>query len=325
MSSESGPISKGIVTTGSLITRDGVFMKGHGTFVENGEIYASITGTVERINKLVSVTSLRQRYSGEIGDIVVGRISRVGLKRWLVNVNGRQDARRKSASDELQMRKFFKEGDVVFAEVQSVFVDGALSLHTRSLDYGKLRNGVVCYVSPALVVRSRSHLISLHCGVDVVLGVNGCIHIGKHRVFSHLQVDSDNDEAYLKDEQSSLESNTKAGNSSTLPNNDYSDIYSDVNDDIDISTRTNISRVHNCIVILDRLFIRLNSTSINTAYEQSLQYFVPELLKQDVANEIAESRDNKNSAMTFKLLVNSVAYGILSRTDDLSAQRYTIE
>lgn len=37
------------------------------------------------------------------------------------------------------MRTFFEEGDLLVAEVQAFFADGAMSLHTRSLKYGKAR------------------------------------------------------------------------------------------------------------------------------------------------------------------------------------------
>jgi exosome complex RNA-binding protein Rrp4 len=36
------------------------------------------------------------------------------------------------------MRTFFEEGDLLVAEVQAFFTDGAMSLHTRSLRYGKV-------------------------------------------------------------------------------------------------------------------------------------------------------------------------------------------
>ena len=39
------------------------------------------------------------------------------------------------------MRTFFEEGDLLVAEVQAFFADGAMSLHTRSLRYGKVRCG----------------------------------------------------------------------------------------------------------------------------------------------------------------------------------------
>ncbi|KAJ2835678.1 Exosome complex component rrp4, partial [Coemansia sp. 'formosensis'] len=63
-------IAARIVTPGTAITNDSAFMRGHGTFSEHDTIYSSVAGVVERINKLVSVRPLKQRYSGEIGDII---------------------------------------------------------------------------------------------------------------------------------------------------------------------------------------------------------------------------------------------------------------
>ena len=37
------------------------------------------------------------------------------------------------------MRKYLVEGDLISAEVQNIFPDGSLSLHTRSFIYGKVR------------------------------------------------------------------------------------------------------------------------------------------------------------------------------------------
>lgn len=36
------------------------------------------------------------------------------------------------------MRQYLQEGDLISAEVQSVYSDGSLSLHTRSFRYGKV-------------------------------------------------------------------------------------------------------------------------------------------------------------------------------------------
>jgi exosome complex component RRP4 len=101
------------------------------------------------------------------------------------------------------MRNFFEEGDLLVAEVQAFFSDGAMSLHTRSLKYGKvcttphcpfhslgqgsilnaplwqLRNGQLVTVPPILVRRLKSHFISLPCGVDLILGLNGYIWVSK--------------------------------------------------------------------------------------------------------------------------------------------------
>lgn len=42
------------------------------------------------------------------------------------------------------MRNFFEEGDLLVAEVQAFFSDGAISLHTRSLKYGKVSCSFHC-------------------------------------------------------------------------------------------------------------------------------------------------------------------------------------
>lgn len=49
-----------------------------------------------------------------------------------------QFQRRRSAEDEQMMRKYLVEGDLISAEVQNIYQDGSLSLHTRSFTYGKV-------------------------------------------------------------------------------------------------------------------------------------------------------------------------------------------
>ncbi|KAJ3410965.1 Exosome complex component RRP4 [Chytridiales sp. JEL 0842] len=187
-----------VVIPGELITGDSAFMKGHGTFSAESSLFGSVAGTVERVNKLISVKPTRARYHGDIGDVVVGRILEVGQKRWRVDIGGRQDAvlllaainlpggeiRRRSESDELHMRSLLAEGDMISAEIQAFFQDGAASLQTRSLKYGKLRNGSLVIVPSSLIKRSKSHFISLTNGVDVILGLNGHIWVSKHNQIS---------------------------------------------------------------------------------------------------------------------------------------------
>lgn len=125
-----------IVTPGEPIEAEAGFLRGHGTLVRHdGTLIATVAGVVERVNKLVSVRPLRSRYVGEVGDVVVGRILEVGQKRWKVEVRGRQEAvlmlssinlpggeqRRRTAEDQLNMRHFYVEHDLVSAEVQAFF------------------------------------------------------------------------------------------------------------------------------------------------------------------------------------------------------------
>lgn len=53
---------------------------------------ASVAGVLEKVNKLISVRPLKARYQGEIGDVVVGRITEVQQRRWKVDTNSKLDS-----------------------------------------------------------------------------------------------------------------------------------------------------------------------------------------------------------------------------------------
>ena len=91
--------------------------------------------------------------------------------------------RRRTHEDQLQMRDLYVEGDLISAEIQQLYGDGALSLHTRSFKYGKLANGQFVRVRPGLIKRLKQHFVRLECGVDLVLGLNGFIFITAYHQF----------------------------------------------------------------------------------------------------------------------------------------------
>jgi exosome complex component RRP4 len=77
---------------GETLASSQAYMRGHGTFVDGEDVVASVAGTIERVNKLITVKAIRTRYNAEIGDLIVGRITEVQPKRWKVDANARQDA-----------------------------------------------------------------------------------------------------------------------------------------------------------------------------------------------------------------------------------------
>ncbi|KAH3756871.1 Exosome complex exonuclease [Pelomyxa schiedti] len=185
-----------MVVPGDVIAPGGgsLYMRGHGTFLggdNNDDIMASVSGMVERVDKLICVRSLRCRYLGEIGDVVVGRVTQVGQGKWRVDVNSRVDAvlllssidlpggvlRKRTYSDELNMRTFYAENDLICAEVHSLSGNGAMNLQTRSHRYGKLLNGIFMAIPPTLIKRSKSHMHTFDFGVSVIFGNNGYIWI----------------------------------------------------------------------------------------------------------------------------------------------------
>lgn len=60
--------------------------------MDEDAIKASVAGVMEQVNKLICVRPLKCRYTGEIGDVVVGRIISVQQKRWKVDTNSRLDS-----------------------------------------------------------------------------------------------------------------------------------------------------------------------------------------------------------------------------------------
>lgn len=198
-------MSASLFVPGQPITSEAGFLRGHGTYISEqhtstdaeGEnkvvnvLVASVAGEIERVNRLISVRPLKSRYVGEVGDLIVGRVIAVESKRWKVDISGQRDGhlqlssvtlpggvqRIRTYEDQLQMRTLFREGDLICAEIQNVSSDGMISLHTRSLKYGKLENGQLIIVPANLIRRQPQHYITLSCGMDLILGMNGQIWI----------------------------------------------------------------------------------------------------------------------------------------------------
>ncbi|KAI1826528.1 hypothetical protein F4861DRAFT_87746 [Xylaria intraflava] len=270
-----------IVTPGEVVTTDPQWMRGHGTYVDPPAIISSVAGTLAKTNKLLSVRPLRARYTPEVGDLVVGRIVEVQSRRWRVDVGASLLAqlplsainlpggiqRRRTETDELQIRTFFSEGELLAAEVQQVYIDGGAVLHTRSLKYGKLRNGLFMAVSGTGggggVVRSRRQAFAMDIGgvgaaddaekIDVILGVNGYIWISKH-------IEGEGPAA-----ETSGPAITRVEESVGL------NVYSSQNDAIPTGTIREISRVRGVIEALVEHGLRVDEETVVRGYREAVE------------------------------------------------------
>ena len=267
-----------ILTPGQPVTSDPQWMRGHGTFTssintdeDDSVIRSTLAGTLQKTNKLLSIVPLRARYTPEIGDLVVGRVVEVQSRRWKVDIAAPLLAnlllssinlpggilRKRTSVDELNVRSYFAEGELIVAEVRELFHDGSASLHTRSLKYGKLRNGCFLSVSGqgggSGVVRAKRHIFTLqtsrHGGeVDVVLGVNGYIWLAKH--------------AAEKREEVGLNRLEESASFS---------MYSSQNDSIAAETRREIAKVAGFIRALVEGGVKVEEETVRRAYEASLE------------------------------------------------------
>ncbi|WFD45196.1 Exosome complex component rrp4 [Malassezia psittaci] len=279
-----------IAMPGQSISSSAVYMRGHGSYIDatQNEIVSLLSGSVDRVNKLISVRPVRTRYRPEVGDLVVGRITEVQSRRWKVDIGSKTDAslqlssvnlpggiqRKKLESDELQMRAFFQEGDLLVAEVQSLFQDSGVGLHTRSLRYGKLRNGVLVVVPPVLIRRHKTHFLTLsnlaNGPVDLVLGLNGLVWVAKHIPF---------DVAKAEGEGKDLEVGP-AGRGVAM---DIDGVYSDVNEQISPQIRDAISVVCFVLTLLTHASMPITAAAIEQGCQLAEKH---EHLNMTLANSI---------------------------------------
>lgn len=272
----------GVVVPGGAINAETGYVRGHGTRIDAAGLRSTLAGVVERVNKLVAVRALRARYVPEVGDVVVGRVTGVRPRRWGVDIGAMSEAalllsavtlpgglqRRRTHEDELNMRRFFEEGDLVSAEVQELWHDGAAALHTRSLRYGRLSGGALVVVQSALVKRAKKHFHVLACGVRAILGNNGYI-------FLDFPLSTDGAD----------------------PNPDAAP--ESVAKGVDAHHRRIIARVANSIKALDGQFIAISPTTVADVYDASIEQDVSvvEMLRDDVARAIcARAKDLREQA-----------------------------
>ncbi|XP_042639390.1 LOW QUALITY PROTEIN: exosome complex component RRP4-like [Orycteropus afer afer] len=264
---ELGPeTKKHLVVPGDMITINTGFMWGHGTYMGEEKLIASLAVSMERVQKLICVKALKTRDYGEVGDIVFGKITEVQQKRWKVETNSRLDSvsllssmlfpggevRRRSAEDELAMRVFLQEGDLIIAEIQVVFSDRAFSLHTKNLKYRKLGQGVLVQVSPSLVKQQETHFHDWPCGASVILSNNGLI--------------------WIYPTPKKKEEEARCFTANVEP--------------VSLADGEVISQLWNCIISMVTQRVMQCDTSILYCYELSLPHQIKDIIKPDIVEEI---------------------------------------
>ena len=289
-----------LVIPGQVIADGDGFLRGHGTYVVSGtdagnnnnnhsgggdngrqRLVASVAGKVERVNKLISVVPVSSHfYQGHVGDLVVGRVLAVQATRWkvLIGSSVRSAAlplsgvhlkggvqRVRTAEDAREMRQLYQEGDLVSAEVHNVHNDGTLVLHTRSLRYGKLENGCLVTVPPALMARRKNHFVHL-LGMTVLLGMNGYIWI--QRALPQAEQEANDQHPTNQGGEKLVEHQEKVKDQHALV-----PVLPD--------ERQHIARLRNAIQILGTVHMMITQEHMERVYEQSLSIHVADMLHPD--------------------------------------------
>lgn len=133
------------------------------------------------------------------------------------------------------------------------------------MKYGKLVNGQVLQVSSSLIPRLPQHYISLSCGVDVLLGVNGCIWITRSMPKEWLLT-----EGVLEKEAESMIPEVE-----TLTRLHTLHASTPISRDI----RVRICRVKNAIHVLEKCLLGITPERISSIVAQSESLQIPPAVK----------------------------------------------
>lgn len=165
------------------------------------------------------------------------------------------------------------------AEVQKLRHDGAISLHTRNLKYGKLSNGTLVRVAPNLVKRCKQHFQHLgeDIGVEVILGLNGFVWVQEAPLEKEGPPGPDGRPTLLEPEEG-------------VPNT-----YTPVT----IAGRERVARVRNSIMALARMCMPVYSATIVDVYLASVAFGLPAkdmLNSHDVIARITQAASERTQA-----------------------------
>uniref|UniRef100_A0A7S1PK35 Ribosomal RNA-processing protein 4 n=1 Tax=Percolomonas cosmopolitus TaxID=63605 RepID=A0A7S1PK35_9EUKA len=279
-------LSGRVVTPGAFITSETAkYLHGHGTILESYTEPSSTTpvqclrstqaGLLHQLGSLLLIEPVRhKRYLPHTGDTIIGRVTKLAIDSWNLNINASQDAqlrlssvnlpqiqRRKTYKDQLQMRQMFSEGDLLVSEVLEARPERRVNLQTRSSKYGKLGRGLLVQVDASLMRRQKQHFWRMpgdYEGVRVILGMNGFLWIDRavdqrlgNRSLSLVHRDTDQHQK-----------------NQTQKDNEF---HNQVNMAHERALHDKMARVRNAIVALHKMFIPIYSETILDVLDGSKQ------------------------------------------------------
>ena len=181
---------KQLVAPGELLA-EGPYFAGENTYREGGKIFSARVGLADVIENKLIVVPIKGAYIPRIDDIVIGRITDIGLFGWQVDVGGPYPAmlpasetpihRDREMGGRRDLAHVYGVGDLVIAQVINFDRTRDPLLTTKGRGLGKVTSGRVARISPAKIPRiigkkgSMITMLKKETGVDIIPGQNGVI------------------------------------------------------------------------------------------------------------------------------------------------------
>jgi exosome complex component RRP4 len=180
---------KQLVAPGELLA-EGPYFAGDNTYREGSKIYSSKIGLADVIGNKLIVVPIKGVYIPRLDDIVVGRITDIGMSGWQVDISAPYPALLPLSETPMQrgrdagrrdLGRIFGVGDLVIAQVIAFDRTRDPLLTTKGRGLGKITSGRVARITPAKIPRiigkkgSMITMLKKETGTDIIPGQNGII------------------------------------------------------------------------------------------------------------------------------------------------------
>ncbi|MCL5420769.1 MAG: exosome complex RNA-binding protein Rrp4 [Candidatus Parvarchaeota archaeon] len=173
-----------IVTPGQLLSdeRNGR----NGTYEESEKTYSKFLGMVQISDRGISVNPLSGNYYPKEGDDIIGEVTEISSKYWVVDINApfytRLDIRDVNFRvEDGELDRYIDIGDMIYARVFRVYPNNAADVSMRGTRYGKLESKMIIRIDPVKLPRligkegSMINMIKEETKCDIVVGQNGIV------------------------------------------------------------------------------------------------------------------------------------------------------
>ena len=176
-----------VVIPGDVVETHGL-KPGHGTFVENGTVFAALLGIRSEHQGYVDIIPLGGRYIPQPDDEVVGQVVDVGPSHWLIDLNSPYPAPLHATESPWRVEfgetsKFMNVGDACLVRVTTVDETKRVQVTMRDQDLRRLTGGQIVEISHAKVPRvigkdgSMISMIKSYTRTQGFVGQNGRVWI----------------------------------------------------------------------------------------------------------------------------------------------------
>ena len=180
-----------IVVPGDLLAEGMSYIPGGKAYREKNKIFTSTVGLVSLRGRVVKIIPLSGRYMPKKGDVVIGKITNIGMSGWAVNIFAPYNADLnigEATTEYIDLHKtelssIFSLDDHVLAEVIAINERKFIKLSTKHRPCRKLTGGNLIRVSPTKIPRiigkegSMISLLKKSTGCDILVGQNGLVWI----------------------------------------------------------------------------------------------------------------------------------------------------